>query len=318
MKFKGAIRMLMVLICACALMQISMSDEVHAGYVKEDILYTPDDTLSKYIEEHLPDGDKYEMIDSGNAIISYSQMAGNDKVSYVQGELAKQYGISEVKYYTYKNSMSSTASSHFFFDIHLSADAVVTDKDNIRVVTSDGFIVISTKAALYVMDKNKTWDFVSNVNVLYGSATGYVPFWGGGDVLNNGKERRIFVYVPAEPGVEWNSGKNCEVNWAQDILRLAELPTSQKKEGNSQSMAWKIILIGLILVFDVAMLVFFLKYIKKPHKEVTSQETTADPEAETVEAIDEETELMKLSGDRKQEEIDYLKSIGYFKSKSSK
>ena len=46
MKFKGAIRMLMVLICASALMQISMSDEAHAGYVKEDILYTPDDTLS--------------------------------------------------------------------------------------------------------------------------------------------------------------------------------------------------------------------------------------------------------------------------------
>ena len=269
MKFKGVIRMLAVLICACTLMLIPMSDVTHAEYTKEDLLYFPDDTLSKYVEEHLPDGD-YEMIDSGDAIISYSQMAGADNVSYVRGELAKEYGISEVKYYTYKNTMSSTSSCHFFFDIHLSADAVVTDKDNIQVVTSgDGFIVISTKAALYVMDKNKTWDFVSNVNVLFGSATGYVPFWGGGDVLNNGKERRIFVYVPAEPGVEWNSGKDCEVNWEQDILRLAELPVSQEKEDNSQPM-WKIILIGLIVVFDVAMFVFFLKYIKKPQKEVPS------------------------------------------------
>lgn len=316
MKFKGAIRMLVVLICACALMQISMSDEAHAGYVKEDILYTPDETLLKYIEEYLPDGN-YEMVDSGIATPSYCQMADGKMISYVMGELAKEYGITST-YYIYKNNMSMY---QYFLEIKISLDAIITDKDRIYLdFSAFNFMPPDTIAVMYVSEESKVWKQVSSVYVERNpiSTSASYQYLSGYSILNNGKERRIFVYIPNVSLSGNDITQNFSVRWEQDILRLAELSISPEKEDNTQIMEWKIILVGLILVFDVAMLVFFLKYIKKPQKEATSQEITTDSEAENVEVIDEEAELMKLSGDRKQEEIDYLKSIGYFKSKPSK
>ena len=114
MKYKGEIRMLVVLICACTVMLIPMSDVANAEYTKEDLLYTPDDTLSKYIEDNLPDGD-YEMVDSKDAIICYNQMAGEDVISCVRGELAKEYGITQARYFIYAKDNSV---GHFFRGSH--------------------------------------------------------------------------------------------------------------------------------------------------------------------------------------------------------
>jgi hypothetical protein len=168
------------------------------------------------------------------------------------------------------------------------------------------------------MPQSKRWEWTSTVyviNNLVGRETSYLS---GDSILNNGKSRRIFVYIPDISLQRWIVAPYFDIMWVQDMERLAELSISPEKEDSTQIMEWKIILVGLILIFDVAMLFFFLKYIKKPQKEAMLQETTSDPKAETVEAVDEEAEMIKLSGNRKQEEIDYLKSIGYFKSKPSK
>ena len=168
--------------------------------------------------------------------------------------------------------------------------------------------------------QTRNWKWTSSVSVNNSSSPvdGDAFYLSGDNILNNGKSRRIFIHIPDFSLHRWIVTPYFDVMWNQDMERLAELPISQEKEDNTRIMEWKIILVGLILVFDVAMLVFFLKYIKKPQKEATSQEITTDSETEIAEAIDEEAELMKLSGDRNQEEIDYLKSIGYFNSKSSK
>ncbi len=314
MKFKGLLRILAVLICVCTVMFLPMSDVAHAEYTETDLLYTPDNTLSKYIEEHLPDGD-YEMIDSGDAIFSYSQMADGKMISYVMGELAKEYGITST-YYIYKNNMSVY---QYFLEIRISLDAIITDKDRIYLdFSASNLVPADTVSVMYVSEESKVWKWASPVYVERNpiSTSASYQYLSGYSILNNGKDRRIFVYIPNISLSGNDIVQNFSVRWEQDILRLAELSLPPEKEDTSQSL-WKIVLVGLILVFDVAMFVFFIKYIKKSRKEVSSQETTADSEAEIAET-EEEKELMKLSGDRKQEELDYLKSIGYFKSKSSK
>lgn len=317
MKSKWLIRMLAVLICVCTLMLIPTSDVANAEYTKEDLLYTPDDTLSKYIEDNLPDGD-YEMVDSKDAIICYNQMAGEDVISYVRGEFAKEYGITQARYFVYAKDNSV---GHFFLDISLSADAVITDNDRIHILFSGlTSLPLGTSAELYLKSQTRNWKWTSSVSVNNSSSPvdGDAFYLSGDNILNNGKSRRIFIHIPEFSLHRWIVTPYFDVMWNQDMERLAELPISQEKEDNTRIMEWKIILVGLILVFDVAMLVFFLKYIKKPQKEATSQEITTDSETEIAEAIDEEAELMKLSGNRNQEEIDYLKRIGYFNSKSSK
>lgn len=301
---------LVLLICLVCFHSITAAAaDVINGYMETEEaeeLPEADRVMSGFIEEYLP-ADGYELTDGGEAIIIYAQTSGEEIKSVVYGELARDYGVS-ADFYVYKNSLSTYA---LFIDLCFDSDASITNADKVRFSFSMFYNLPSnTLTELWVKDSSfGQWEKGTELEIksiffddsAISSSSYSDSYLSGEDISNNGSDRRVLMYIP-NLSTGYFSSDILQVTWQQDLDALSQM-TDRTGNGSGSELFRNIMIVVFLIVIDTAAVILVIRHIRKTRQ--TEKEPSAIPE----QTVPEDMVNMKP------EDIEYLKSIGYFTPK---
>jgi len=339
------IRIIFIILCIClgcgSFTAMASGNNTITETMTDDTAFPEvDRVMREFIETHLGE-EKYQLSDDLNVDVTYAQMVGDLAVSAVMGELVSDYGFKAKTYLFY---VPQNDSWHMFIDIYLGRDALVTEKDMILIqstaLRSD---LTKSSASLLTKDFWGNWKHQSDIPLKNAQSTtkydlatdmdtpDYLnklstkPYLSGEDLKNTGKDRRILIH---ETGPSYFTlydafsssvmiSNTVNITWKQDVESLKAMTAKD-------SFSIKPILGILLILLDATVVVLVVRYVRANHRKTTENQQNQDfAENENIETeqISEKDTLSKTALELKEildltnEDIDYLKSIGYFSAK---
>lgn len=214
---------------------------------------------------------------------------------------------------------------HVFLDIRFDEDAEIGSRDMITIHCADNvFPDIPDLNSLWLL-QNSSGEVIAQKDVQFGILDGGVQnhsvygfgFSGVSEFTDISGPQRLLVYFSGKSesvdtitkiplkSVVW---KHMEEDTPNALLApgmdSVEIPVIEKLD-----FPWKPVLLAVVTIFDVVVLVVVILAFKK--KKTHSVESEMSMEEEVTPAQEESLNL-------KSDEIEYLREIGYFDSKSSK
>lgn len=249
--------------------------------------------------------------------------------------LKESYGFS-AHVLAYKGG---TRSVHLYLDIRFSADADIAENDILTIICPDGIQPNETSPPTQLLVPNQFggWIEIADFTAFsYGSQNVHIALK---DVLSYTQEHfkthsssapenvetRILLYINGGSTADLGSAlESMTVQWIHDLTESTETKGSTDDpahtypvvspdmniDKDTAAFSWKVILVVVVLALDVLLVLFVIRYLRKnvQKKPKNNAEKTSYSEDEISAQEAELQQNLKL----KNEDIEYLRSIGYF------